>query len=58
MKEIIVSIKKIAGGFLYIPQCEFSELLCALLDQRTLSPANIKVLSKHGYKIMYKIKEN
>jgi hypothetical protein len=50
--DIHVQVKTNYGNQTIYPNCESSKTFCRMLDQKTLTPLNIKYIRELGYKIV------
>lgn len=50
--DIHVLVKTNYGNQTIYPNCESSKTFCRMLDQKTLTPLNIKYIRELGYKIV------
>ncbi len=44
-------VSEVCGRKVFYPADEFTDMLCMLLEQKTLTIDNMRVLQDHGYKI-------
>lgn len=53
--KLVVLIRRVRyGRELFYPGCDFSRLLCKLLDQKTLTIETIEILRKEGFEVEIK----
>ena len=50
--DIHVTVKTNYGNQTIYPNCESSKTFCKMLDQKTLTPLNIKYIRELGYKLI------
>lgn len=51
-QQIHIKVKTNYGQQAIYPDCESSKTLCMMLDQKTLTPLNIKYIRQLGYEIV------
>ena len=52
-KKILVETKRVWGNILNYPRCELSEILCKILEVKSLSADKLKLLKEIGIEVNF-----